>query len=451
MRRGERYTGLPPSPPFPSPLQTLLLWRSPFWFLSDLRQRYGPRFTVHALARPPLVFLSGLDDAKAVFAASPDILRPGEGGATIMPIVGERSFMLADGDLHWHGRTLLSPPFSQRAIEQHVLFVRDAAEREVASWPHDVPIALHDRLRGLTLRVILHTLLGRDVDHVPELHSRLLSMLTITAGTGLTLPISRTLPGGHSAWQRFQQDRAAVDTLLLAFIHARRNTTAASEDVLGTLVEGHDANGHPFSEEYVRDNLMSLILAGHETTAAQLAWAFQLLAHHPHVRDQLCSEIDTGTRRHYLQATVLEVLRHRPVFLFAIPRAVTSPIMIGDWTYTTPAHLLICIYLLHHDPAIFDAPDTFRPERFLDGRPGPSWLPWGGGRKRCPGRPLALLELETVLEAALSAVTIHPAATRPERPRWRSVIVTPHAGSRAILRDRRPRHVLNPAIDSLSV
>jgi cytochrome P450 len=419
-------------------LQTWLLWRWPFSFLSGLRRRYGPRFTIRALARPPLVFLSDLAEAREVLAASPEVLRPGEGGSAIGPIVGERSFMLADGEEHWRGRTLLSPAFSQRAVDEHRATVRELAEREVATWPRGVPFALHDRLRGLTLRVILRTLFGDDVERVPELHGRLLSMLAMTAGVGLTLPASRSVPGGRAGWRRFLADRAAVDAMLLRLIEARRERAGGRGDVLATLVAARDADARPLPAGDVRDSLMSLILAGHETTAAELCWAFQLLAHHPRIQDRLSSELAAGERA-YLTATVLELLRHRPVFLFAIPRAVAAPVAIGGWTYEPPAQLLVCIYLLHHDPAAFPAPHELRPERFLDAGPGAMWQPWGGGRKRCPGRRLALLELETVLETALAAVSVHPAAAEPERPRWRSVIVTPHAGSRVILRSRAGR------------
>ena len=185
---------------------------------------------------------------------------------------------------------------------------------------------------------------------------------------------------------------------------------------------------------------MSIILAGHETTASQLAWAFQLLAHNPRVQQRLIEELDAGQDGGYLNATVKEVLRHRPVFLFAIPRAVKQPIEIAGQIYEPPAHLLACIYLLHHDPASYPQPEEFRPERFLGPAPAPApWMPWGGGRKRCPGLHLATFEIETVLRVVLESMTIEPAADRIERPRWRSVIVTPHAGSRVILRPRSSR------------
>ena len=204
-----------------------------------------------------------------------------------------------------------------------------------------------------------------------------------------------------------------------AIVRARHAGAGSSgrDSVLDGLLQVHDTDGSPLSDRQVRDHLMSVILAGHETTAAELAWAFQLLAHNPAVRDRLIEELDSGSRSdtdpegdagkdEYLTAAVQEVLRHRPVFLFAIPRVVIEPIEIGGWTYRPPAQLLGCIYLMHHDPALYPDPHEFRPERFLGTPPSPrTWLPWGGGRKRCPGHHLATLEMRTVLRTVLSMWT----------------------------------------------
>ncbi len=191
------------------------------------------------------------------------------------------------------------------------------------------------------------------------------------------------------------------------------------------------------SEEQIRDNLMAMILAGHETTTGELAWAFQLLAHNPEVQRRLAEELDSGTGEDYLTATVHETLRHRPVFLFAIPRAVVKPIEIGGWTYRPPAHLAACTYLMHHNPELYPNPHQFRPERFLDETQQPrTWLPWGGGRKHCLGRHFALLEVQTILRHVLSTRAVGPASRQMERPRWRSAILVPRAGGRVILSGR---------------
>ncbi|MFL5818166.1 MAG: cytochrome P450 [Conexibacter sp.] len=429
--------GLPPSPPLPSAVQTAWMSLDPFGLLERMRSQYGSRFTLKALARPPLVFIADPEEARAVFGAPPDVLAPGEGGQTIVPIVGERSFMLADGETHRRGRARLARLYTAEATAHHRELVRELAERELAGWPAGTPIALHPRLRALTLRVILATLIGSDLDErAPSLHTQLLAMLSISEGLLLSLEPARRVPLARARWQRFLDERAAVDATLLRLIEQRRQEGRTGDDGLGVLLAACDEHGQPLTSAYVRDSLMSLILAGHETTSAELAWSFQLIAHDQRVQRTLHDELDSG-RDAYLTATIQETLRHRPVFLFAIPRAVRAPIQIGDWTHLPPAHLLVCLYLLHHDPQLFADPHRFTPERFLDTQPdGDAWLPWGGGRKRCLGWRLAFLELQTILATALARYAIEPAHPTLERPRWRSVIVTPHRGCRVILRQR---------------
>jgi cytochrome P450 len=426
----------------PAPLQTFLFWRSPFGYLERCRDRYGPAFTLKATSQPPLVFLSDPWDIRSVMTASERTLRPGEGGGAILPIVGEQSFMLSDGEEHRVGRKTAMAAFHADAVRAHSAVIVEATEQAFAAWSTDTELALHPRLRSLTLEVILRTLTGRSTESVEALtltlRDRVLDMLRVTASPVFIEPHLRHGPG-RQTWQSFLRSRAEVDHLLAALIEHKTQTGGPSSDLLGELAAFPNPNGLPSSPAQLRDNIMSLILAGHETTAAQLAWAFQLLAHHPTVRNRLHEEIDDGTSEEYLTATIQEVLRHRCVFVFAIPRAVAKPIEIGGRTYCPPAQLLACIYLLHHDPAIYRDPHIFRPERFLEAPPDPrTWIPWGGGRKRCPGLHLAMLEMKTVLRTVLATRTVEPAARRIERPRWRSVIVAPHAGSRVILR-ARPR------------
>jgi cytochrome P450 len=438
---GRAQTQLPPSLPLPAPLQTLLFWRWPFSYLERCRCLYGTRFTLHATSHPPLVFLSDPADIRAVLQAPAETLHPGKGAEPIRPLVGERSFMLSEEDEHLSTRKVILPAFHAKAVQQHGEAVAEMAKREVEAWPRDVCFPLHPRLRVLALGVILHTVFGRlataEPGRIMALRDRLLAMLAVTASPTLSEPLLRHGPG-RQIWQRFLRERAAVDELIYPLIEQRRDPSDAS-DVLARLLLARDSDGRAMSRERVRDNLMSIILAGHETTAAELAWTFQLLAHHPPVLKRLVAEVDDGSSEEYLTATVQEVLRHRPVFLFAIPRMVVRPIEIGGWTYTPRANLLACIYLIQHDPVIYPQPHEFRPERFLETPPnGSSWLPWGGGRKRCPGVHLATLEIKTVLRTVLTSSTVIAASARIERPRWRSVIVTPEHGSRIVL-GQRPR------------
>jgi cytochrome P450 len=431
---------LPPGPPLPAVAQTFLIWRSPLAYLRHCRRRYGSRFTINVTSHPPLVYLSDQRDIKTMLAAPADVLAPGEGAGMIESLVGDGSFMLLEGQDHLCGRRIVLPPFHAEAVQEHAGLLAEVAAREVAKWPCGMPFALAPRLRALTLETLLRTIFGVSghpaEDQLRELRDRLLAMLTVTASAVFPEPLLRHGPGRRT-WMRFLRRRAVVDELIYSIIAERARAGERSGDLLDRLLSARNPDGSAFTTRQVRDDLMSIILAGHETTASELAWAFQLLAHNPRVLGRLTNELDTGDGEEYLGATVMEVLRHRPVFLFAIPRAVKRPIEIGGFTYRPPAQLLGCIYLMHHDPALFPRPHEFRPERFLDAHPMThTWLPWGGGRKRCPGLHLATLEIKTVLRTVLATATVRPAARTMERPRWRSVIVTPHAGSRVVLEPR---------------
>ena len=434
---------LPPSLRLPKAAQSLVFWRWPLGYLKQCRDRYGTCFTLQPVGHPPLVFFSDHNDLKALVRAPADVLHPGAGATTITSIVGDESFMVMDEDEHLSSRKVIVPAFHAKSVREHTEWVASIVQRHVTSWPRDTPIALYPRLRSLTLEIILRRVFASwapiDDDGFDALRDRLLAMLSVTASTILSAPLLRHDPR-RPAWERFLHHRQEVDKLIYALVNEYRDTAADHGDVLTMILTARKPDGSPASRQRVRDNVMSIILAGHETTASELAWAFQLLAHNPRVQGRLIDEIDSDAGEEYLTATVQEVLRHRPVFLFTIPRAVVKPTEIGGRTYNPPARLLGCIYLLHHDRDIYPEPQRFRPERFLDAPPPPHlWLPWGGGRRRCPGSHMAMLEMKTVLRAVLSGATVLPAGRRMERPRWRSVIVTPHAGSRVVLgpRDRR--------------
>lgn len=442
---------LPPGAGYPRAVQTFVFWRAPFAYYRRRQYCQGNRFTLRATSHPPMVFFADPSQVRAMMAAPADVLHPGEGGHTIAPIVGTSSFMLQDEDEHLFGRKAVLPTLRRSAVEADVDRMIGVARSVTGSWPRHVSMALHPRLRALTLEILLRRIFaggGAEANAARRLlMDRVLSMLAITSRVVLPLPVLRRGPGWFS-WARFVRQRAEVDALIHGLIDERLEADGEGEegDALATLLAARDESGEPMSRMQLRDNVMSLILAGHETTASQLAWAFQLLAHNPRVQRRLIEEIDRATGESYMMATIQEVLRLRPVFLFTIPRAVKQPIEIGGWTYRPPAHLLGCIYLLHHDADVYPEPEVFRPERFLEGQPSPyTYLPWGGGRRRCPGSHLALLEMKTVLRAVLETVSVAPASRRMERPRWRSVIVTPHAGSRVVLRPReRGASVLAP-------
>jgi cytochrome P450 len=427
----------PPTMPIPSPLQTVACQRWFFSYIERCRARYGSRFTVYPMDMPPLVFLSDPGDVQEMIAAPPTALHPGAGGALLAPLIGVRSFMLCEEDAHKLGRSAVMPVFHRKkVVEGYAAMVMEMVEREVASWPLGTPFALHPRVRSLMLRLILRAALVDDDGLLDALHDRLLDSLSVAGSSAVQVAQLRHLPGWGGVWKRFVKHRSRADELIFALVR-RRRAEAAHGDLLDALLAASNPDGSAMTDQQIRDNLMSMVLAGHETTAAELAWAFQLLAHNRPSQDRLLEELDGEMGERYLTATVDETLRHRPAFPFLIPRAVVEPIAIGGWTYRPPAHLLGCTYLVHHDPELYPEPQTFRPERFLgEVRQAPTWLPWGAGRKSCVGRHFALLEMHTVLREVLSTRRVLPASARIERERWRSAVLVPQAGSRVLLQRR---------------
>jgi cytochrome P450 len=438
--RGE----LPPSGPLPATLQTLASRLLPYAYFDYCHAHLGDRFTIYPLDMPPLVFLADPSEIRTVLAGDPKELHPGAGAAMIAPVIGRRSFMLLEEEEHICGRRAITPAFHQRVVAEQAAMLAGTVEREVASWPLDTEIALDPRIRALTLRVILRTIFGEQDGALRSLHERLMKMLTVTVSLVLQEPKLRHLPSWRATWRGFVTQRAEVDRLIYGLIARRRaEGDPRRGDLLDMLLAGKPVGNGPIvdgdvRDRRIRDDLMSMIVAGHETTTGELAWAFQLLAHNPAVQERLIEELDGGTGEEYLTATVHETLRHKPVFLFTIPRKVIEPVELGGWTYRPPVHLAGCTYLMHHNPELFPDPQRFRPERFIEEtQQARTWLPWGGGRKHCLGRHFALMEVKAILREVLATRRVLPASSRIERPRWRSAILVPHAGSRVILRERR--------------
>lgn len=429
---------LPPSGNLPATLQTVGCRWFAYRYFEEAHRRFGDRFTVYPLYMPPLVFLSDPEDIRAVMTADPAVLHPGAGSAILRPLIGERSFMLLEEDDHLASRRAITPPFHQKSVREHTAMLRAIVEQDVADWPANTILATHPRIRSLTLRAVLRVIFG-DEQPLEALHSALIGALNISASLLLQEPNLRHLPGWRPGWREFVTQQAAVDAALYELMRRRRrNRGPDPEHLLDMLLDATGADGAPMPDREIRDNLMSMTLAGHETTTGELAWAFQLLAHNQRAQDHLIDEIDHGGGEDYLAATISETMRRRPVFLFVIPREVMEPFEIGGWTYRPPVHLAGCTYLMHHNPDFYRRPFEFRPERFIEETPQPrTWLPWGGGRKHCLGRHFALLELKTVLREVLSNHRVLPATGRLEPPRWRSAILVPGEGGRIILARRK--------------
>ncbi len=434
---------LPPGPSAPSLIQTLAWWNRPLAYLERNRARYGKRFTIRLLGIPPFVMLSDPADIKELFTAPADVLHPGKGARILEPVVGTNSVILLDESAHLSQRKLMLPAFHGEKMEKLSDLVAEVTEREVKSWPRNTPIALHPRVQALTLEVILRAVFGLDPGpRLEAIRTRLTEILEIGSKPLGLIPQLQRAPFGFGPWARFDELSAETDRLVYELIEERRSAGEERDDVLSMLLEARHEDDSPMSDIELRDELMTLLVAGHETTASALGWAFERIARTPRVAEQLADEAESGEDT-YTTATIQETLRRRPVLPNVAPRYVHKPITLGGWDYPEGISLVGNAYLVHHDPELYADPYEFRPERFLDQSPGTyTWIPFGGGRRRCLGASFAQLEMKLVLQAVFARSALQPAEPGMETPRRRSITISPRAGARVVLTDRgrTPRH-----------
>ncbi len=430
-------SGLPAGPSHPSLIQGIGLWTRPLAFLERCRARYGKRFTVRFPLAPPFVIISEPEQVKEIYTAPADVLHPGEGARVLEPVVGKNSVILLDGDSHMEQRKLMLPAFHGERIERLTGLVQEVAEREVGGWEGSVE--LHPRLQALTLEIILRAVFGLDPGpRLDAVRGRLTTLLSYGDKPMSLMPeppprLARLLDR-FGPMRGFMTVREETNRLLFELIDERRREQADRDDVLSILLEARHEDGSEMSAQELRDELMTLLVAGHETTASTLAWAFERLARQPRALATLTDEVRDGGDESYLTATIQETLRRRPVLPNTMPRFVKQPIEVGGWSYPTGACLVANSYLLHHDADLYPDPYAFRPERFLDEPPGTyTWIPFGGGRRRCLGASFAMLEMKVVIASILRTSELRTTASPHEPPRRRNITVRPAGGSRAEL------------------
>ncbi len=422
---------LPPGPRTPALLQTIGWWTRPLSYTARLHARYGSRFTMRLLGQPTFVVLTDPADLKELFTADPEVLHPGEGARLLEPIVGANSVILLDEGTHLEQRKLMLPAFHGDRMQRLTGLMEELTERELDDWPLGEPVALHPRCQQLTLEIILRAVFGLDEgSRLDLLRERLPAILTFGDSPISLLPQAQRLFGNRGRFARFARDRAAVDDELFALIDERRREGGERDDVLAMLLAAEHSDGSPMADEEIRDELMTALVAGHETTASSLGFAFEELARSPELQERVATDDE------YLDATINEVMRRRPVLPNPEPRLVKQEVTIGGWTYPEGIVLIGGSYSVHHDPEIYPDPYAFRPERFLGRKPGTyTWLPFGGGRRRCLGASFALLEMRLVLRAAAQRFAISADGPRP-RPRRRMITITPGDGARVVLHRR---------------
>jgi cytochrome P450 len=434
---------MPPGSRLPRTVQTAHWYAIPYGFFEFCRRRYGATFTTRLLSVPPTAVLSRPDDVKGMFTADPTSVHPGEGMRLIEPLVGATSVILLDESHHLRQRKLLLPAFHRERLQDIVAALDEVVARDVATWPTARPISVQERARHLTLDVILRTAMGLEPgERLNGFRDAIARFLDLGLRPTASLPRLRRNLGPFGAWPRFAEARERLDALIFGLIDERGAADDAArsrqDDVLELLLGARDEHGAPMSSQEVRDELLTLLVAGHETTATALAWTFERLAVHERARRELVSRLDVGEAEEYASAIAYESLRQRPVLPEIGLRVVKEEVLIGDRTYGPGCGLTASAYLLHHDSTLYPDPHAFRPERFLDERPGTyTWIPFGGGIRRCLGSALALAEMEAVLRHVFTRFEVHFARTRPLRPVRRNITVGPRGGVEMTLAARR--------------
>jgi cytochrome P450 len=418
----------------PRLLQTVAWVRRPYPFIARARARYGDTFTMH-IGRDTFVVLSDPDDVKQVFTGDPAIFHAGEGNVILLPFLGRKSILLLDDAAHMSQRRLLLPAFHGERMRRHVDLMREVAGREVDAWPRGVPFAVQPHMQAVTLEVIMRIVFGVDEGDpaLATLRERLRRFLDVTASPREMRKL--LIHGPERAHRRriFAHAIDPVDEVIARVVedHRRRDDLAERDDVLSMLLLARHEDGSPMDDEELRDELLTLLVAGHETTATSLSWAMERLTRHPDALQRLTEEVRAGEEG-YVDAVIRETLRLRPVLPFVV-RRLTQPQTIAGYDLPAGTNVAPSIQLIHRRPDIYPDPTAFRPERWLGVRPNPyTFLPFGGGVRRCLGAAFAETEMRAVLAEIVSRVRLRPARPEPERVARRVITLVPGRGGEVV-------------------
>jgi cytochrome P450 len=417
--------GLPPGPKIPRMLQSLLIWTQRQGFIPAMHRRYGDTFTVNAEPAGYGVVLRNPDDLRTIFRGDPEVFHAGEGNALLAPLVGRRSVLTMDAPEHIVERRRMLPPFHGERIARVVALMEDETDREVAQWPIGRDFELLPRMQALTLSIIVRVVLGVDERERAEAVG---AALRRVLRFGLRDMLLWLWPGLQRVrpWSNIVRDLDRADQLIYAEIERRRTDPGRAErpDVLSMLLEGDP------DPELVRDELVTLLVAGHETTAVALSWTFERLLRHSGALAKVRTGLD-DPRDPYRAAVAKETLRLRPVIM-NIARRLTQPVELAGHVMPAGTLLLPSIIGIHTDPKIW-GPDAayFRPERWLSAdQPTYAWIPFGGGTRRCLGATFALTEMDAVLRTVLRRVELRADRPHDESPRMHHITLVPGRGAR---------------------
>jgi cytochrome P450 family 135 len=427
--------GLPPGPRMGRLPQTAIWSRRAQWLLEQARARFGPMFTLKIAYEGDWVVLSDPELVKQVFTGDPRVFHAGEGNQILRPVLGDNSVLVLDEKKHIAQRKLLLPPFHGERMQAYGEKMAEIAAREIESWPTGVPYKLRPRMQAITLEIILETVFGvHGGERMGPLRDALRDFLDLTTNPRVLLPVLMVGPDRVNRIPAFRRRVGRVDELIGREIAERRaaEDLAERDDILSMLVAARHEDGSPMSDTEIRDELLTLLVAGHETTATALSWAMERLVRHPEKLARLRDEVEAGEDA-YLTATIQETLRLRPVIVVVV-RKLTEPVELGGYELPAGARVVPSIHLIHRDPQIYPEPESFLPERFLDNPPGTyTWIPFGGGVRRCLGAAFAQFEMQVVLRELVRRRDIQPANPAPERPFRRAITETPRHDATVVL------------------
>jgi cytochrome P450 len=433
----------------PALLQTLLWGLAPTWVMDRYSRRLGETF---ALTLWPsgltFVLVSGPEAVKTVFTASPELAPSATGSSPIAQVMGRSSVLTLTGPEHMRQRKLLLPPFHGERMREYEDVIVAATRADMAGWRLGAPMRLHEHTRTITLEVILRAVFGVQEERMGPLRDSIAALLE-PANVLAAMRVLLRRPGGERLPGKLGRVLDRLDAVIYAEIAHRRAQSDLEQraDILSLLLLARDEDGRALSDGELRDELVTLLLAGHETTATAVAWAIERLVRHPEKLARLVAEIDAGESEEYLLAVVNETLRVRPVVPIVV-RMLTGPMDVGGYTLPAGTRVAPSIYLTNRSPRVYEAPEEFRPERFVESSPETfSWIPFGGGIRRCIGASFAQLEMKLMLRTVLSE--LHPSlpsdgrrdAWRARNGEWvrrRAVTLVPAAGARVVW-ERRTR------------
>ena len=428
---------LPPGPRVPGLLQGAAFVRDPIGFLERCRDRYGDRFTAAFPLVGTVVYVAHPDDVKQVFTGKPDHYYAGVANAKMFePVVGRFSLLTLDENEHLRQRKLLLPPFHGDRMRAYEGIFADVAAREVQRWPLGEPFAMLASLRRITMEVMLRAVLG--VREEQQLRAWSKAILRFDSITGMLLPVpalQRDM-GRFSPWRYFLRARAKVDRMIYEEVARRRADPSASDraDVLSLLLEARHEDDAAMSDLEIRDELVTLIAAGYETTSTSLSWVFERVLRTPEVLERLLD--DLGDRA-YLDAVINETMRARSTVTDST-RVLTRETEIGGYSLPAGTQVVVALPLVHLRPDCWPEPHAFRPERFLERTAAPyTFIPFGGGARRCMGAPFSQLEMNVVVRTVLERAKLRADSPEPEKGRLHHVTVVPARGTRVVMTERR--------------